>query len=102
MATPAARGVADPIRAGVADDPAQAGPGDGSPCRGHMRVMTLPPAKPKLTAEERRRRDADRLQTIRLRMLVGQALHDRGITTLAGIGAAIDMRHAAARRKRRV
>ena len=44
------------------------------------------PVKPKITPEERRRRDADRLQTIRLRMLVGQALHDRGITTPAAIG----------------
>ena len=50
-----------------------------------------PTAKPKITADERRQRDADRLQTIRLRMLVGQALHDRGITTLSAIGAAIGM-----------
>jgi hypothetical protein len=63
--------------------------------RPNIRDMSLPPdgptlpVKPKLTAEERRRRDADRLQTIRLRMLVGQALHDRGITTPAAIGAAI-------------
>ncbi|WP_157033998.1 hypothetical protein [Belnapia moabensis] len=49
------------------------------------------PTKPKLTAEDRRQRDADRLQTIRLRMLVGQALHDRGIKTPAAIGAAIGM-----------
>ena len=60
-----------------------------------MRVMNSPlsdlPAKPKLTAEERRRRDADRLQTIRLRMLVGQALHDRGITTPTAISTAIGM-----------
>lgn len=54
------------------------------------------PAKPKLTAEERRRRDAERLQTIRLRMLVGQALHDRGITTPAAIGVAIGMSPAEA------
>ena len=60
-----------------------------------MRAMNSPlsnlPANPKLTAEERRRRDADRLQTIRLRMLVGQALHDRGITTPAAVAAAIGM-----------
>ena len=49
------------------------------------------PMRPKLTAEERRQRDADWIQTIRLRMLVGQALHDRGITTPAAIGAAIGM-----------
>ena len=37
------------------------------------------PAKPKLTIEQRRRRDANRLQNIRLRMLIDQALHDHGI-----------------------
>jgi hypothetical protein len=47
--------------------------------------------KPKISSAERRERDADRLQTIRLRMLVGQALHDRGIITQAAIGAAIGM-----------
>jgi hypothetical protein len=55
-----------------------------------------PPAKPKITADERRQRDAERLQIIRLRMLVGQALHDRGISTPAAIGAAIDMSPAEA------
>lgn len=54
-------------------------------------LLDVLPAKPKLTAEERRQRDAERLQTIRLRMLVGQALHDRGITTPTAIGAAIGM-----------
>jgi hypothetical protein len=49
------------------------------------------PMKPKLTAEERRRRDADRLQTIRLRMLFGQVLPDRCITTPVAIGAALGM-----------
>ncbi len=63
----------------------------------NIRDMRLPPAaqmlsaKPKISPEERRRRDAERLQIIRLRMLVGQALHDRGITTPAAIGAAIGM-----------
>ncbi len=60
-----------------------------------MRAMNSPlidlPAKPKLTAEDRRCRDADRLQTIRLRMLVGQALHDRRIKTPADMGAALGM-----------
>ncbi|WP_043367456.1 hypothetical protein [Belnapia sp. F-4-1] len=51
----------------------------------------MPPVKPKITPEERRQRDADRLQTIRLRMLVGQALHDRCITSPAAIAAAIGM-----------
>ncbi len=50
-----------------------------------------PPAKPKLSLGERRRRTDDRLQTIRLRMLIGQAMHSRGITTPAAIGAAIGM-----------
>ena len=49
------------------------------------------PAKPKLTPEERRVRQADRLTTIRLRMLIGRELEDRGITTPAAIGAALGM-----------
>ena len=50
-----------------------------------------PPAKPKLTPEERRARQADRLTTIRLRMAIGRELEDRGITTPAAIGAALGM-----------
>jgi hypothetical protein len=50
-----------------------------------------PPAKPKLTPEERRARQADRLTTIRLRMLIGRELEDRGITTPTAIGAALGM-----------
>src|SRR4051812_37724671 len=50
-----------------------------------------PPAKPKLTPEERRARQADRLITIRLRMLIGRELENRGITTPAAIGAALGM-----------
>ena len=58
--------------------------------------MNLPhdqpsPGKPKLTPEERRARHADRLTTIRLRMLIGRELEDRGITTPAAIGAALGM-----------
>src|SRR4051794_2090518 len=49
------------------------------------------PAKPKLTPEERRARQADRLATIRLRMLIGRELDDRGITTPVAIGAALGM-----------
>ena len=49
------------------------------------------PAKPKLTPEERRVRQADRLTTIRLRMLIGRELEDRGITTPAAIGEALGM-----------
>jgi hypothetical protein len=62
--------------------------------------MTLPPdqpppasspAKPKLTPEERRARLADRLTTIRLRMLIGRELEERDITTPAAIGEALGM-----------
>jgi hypothetical protein len=51
----------------------------------------LPSAKPKLTPEERRARQADRLTTIRLRMLIGRELEERGITTPAAIGDALGM-----------
>jgi hypothetical protein len=50
-----------------------------------------PPAKPKLTPEERRARQADRLKTMRLRMLIGRELEDRGITAPADIGEALGM-----------
>jgi hypothetical protein len=50
-----------------------------------------PPAKPKLSAEERRARYTDRLTTIRLRMLIFRELDDRDITTPAAIGAALGM-----------
>ena len=50
-----------------------------------------PPTKPKLTPQERRVREADRLMTIRLRMMIGRELDDRGITTPAAIGAALAM-----------
>jgi hypothetical protein len=50
-----------------------------------------PPAKPKLTPEERRARYADRLTTIRLRMLIFQELESRSITTSAAIGTALGL-----------
>ena len=50
-----------------------------------------PPAKPKMSAEERRIRQSDRLTSIRLRMAIGHELDDRGITTPAEIGAALGM-----------
>jgi hypothetical protein len=64
-----------------------------------MLGMSLPPdqppssapAKPKLSAEERRARQADRLTMIRLRMAIGRELDDRGITTPAAIGEALGM-----------
>ena len=49
------------------------------------------PTKPKLTPEERRARQADRLTTIRLRMAIGRELEERGITTPADIGKALGM-----------
>jgi hypothetical protein len=48
-------------------------------------------ARPKLTPEERRTRQADRLTTICLRMAIGRKLEDRGITTPAAIGQALGM-----------
>ena len=57
-------------------------------------VKDVPPpssTKPKLTAEERRARQEDRLTTIRLRMAIGRELDDRGITEPAEIGAALGL-----------
>jgi hypothetical protein len=57
--------------------------------------MTLPPdqppSKPKLSTEERRAQEADRLKTIRLRMAIGRELEEREITTPAAIGEALGM-----------
>lgn len=50
-----------------------------------------PSTKPKLTPEERRARQADRLATIRLRMLIGRELEERGVTTPDAIGEALGM-----------
>jgi hypothetical protein len=52
----------------------------------------MPPSeKLKLSVEERRARQADRLASIRLRMAIGRELDERGITTPAAIGAALEM-----------
>ena len=51
----------------------------------------MPPAKPKISPEKRRRRTADRLTMIRLKMAIGRELDERGITTPAEIGAALGM-----------
>ena len=53
--------------------------------------LPSPPAKPKLSPAERRARTHDRLTTLRLRVTIGRELEDRGITTPAGIGAALGM-----------
>jgi hypothetical protein len=50
-----------------------------------------PPAKPKLTPGERRAREADRLKTFRLRMLIFRELDQRDIITLSAIGDALGM-----------
>ena len=49
------------------------------------------PEKPKLSTEERRARQADRLKIIRLRMAIRSELDERDITTPAAIGAALGM-----------
>ncbi|MBL6082074.1 hypothetical protein JMJ56_29285 [Belnapia sp. T18] len=51
----------------------------------------MPPAKPKISPEERRRRTADRLTMIRLKMAIGRELDERGITKPAEIGVALGM-----------
>jgi hypothetical protein len=52
---------------------------------------TPQPAKPKLSTEERRARQANRLTTIRLRMAIGRELDEREINTPAAIGEALGM-----------
>jgi hypothetical protein len=50
-----------------------------------------PPEKPKISVEERRLRQEDRLKTIRLRMAIYRYLDDHGITTPVEIGTALGM-----------
>ena len=57
-----------------------------------------PPAKRKLTPQERRARQEDRLTTIRLRMAIWRELDERGVTTPADIGLALGMAAAEATR----
>ena len=47
--------------------------------------------KPKPTAEEMRARRAEQIAKIRLRVLIAQALDERGITTPVGIADALGM-----------
>ena len=74
--------------------------GDDGRQHAYLPVMSLfpdqpppasPPAKPKLTPEERRARQADRLTTIRLRLAIYRYLDDQGITTPSEIGDALGM-----------
>jgi hypothetical protein len=50
-----------------------------------------PPEKSKMSAEERRIRQEDRLASIRLRMAIGHELDERGITKPVDIGEALGM-----------
>ena len=55
-------------------------------------VPPQPAAKPKLSAqEEQRRRREDRLAALRLRMAIGQALDEHGVTDPVAIGAALGL-----------
>jgi hypothetical protein len=74
-----------PHLAGVTTVPA------ATTCQAMSQPPDLPPAKPKLSAEERRTRQAERLKCIRLRMAIGQALDERGITDPRAIGKALGM-----------
>jgi hypothetical protein len=51
--------------------------------------MTVP--KPKLSSLEQRIRREERVSAIRLRMMIGQELDARGITTPVEIGKALEM-----------
>ena len=53
--------------------------------------MRLRPDQPRLSAEERQSRQADRLTSIRLRMAIGRELDKRGITTPAAMGEVLGM-----------
>ena len=62
-----------------------------------MRGPELPsPAKAKLSAAERKSRQADRLTTIRLRMAIHRVLDDRGISSPVEVGEALGMPAATA------
>ena len=50
-----------------------------------------PPAKPKLSAQEQRRRREDRLAALRLHMAIGRELDERGIADPAAIGATLGL-----------
>ena len=50
-----------------------------------------PPARPKLSAQERRHRQEDRLAALRLRVAIGRELEERGIADPAAIGAALGL-----------
>ncbi|MBL6081671.1 hypothetical protein JMJ56_27150 [Belnapia sp. T18] len=59
--------------------------------------MSLPPdqmasAKPKISPEERRRRTADRLTMIRLKMAIGRELDERGISGTKATSSGLKLR----------
>jgi hypothetical protein len=53
--------------------------------------MSLPPAPPKLTIEERQARQADQMAPMRLRMAINYELERRGITTPKALSAMLGM-----------
>lgn len=53
-----------------------------------------PPPKPKLTPQKRRTRRADQLKSMRLRMIIWQALDGRGITRSAEISTTMGLPEA--------
>ena len=63
---------------------------------GDRDVPPPPATKPKLSAQERRARQEDRLAALRLRMAIGRELDERGIADPAAIGAALGLPAAAA------
>ena len=72
--------------------PAEAGPAAEETAIVPEDKPPLPPsAKPKLSAEERRRRWEERLAALRLRMAIGRELDERGIAEPAAVGAALGM-----------
>ena len=55
-----------------------------------------PPAKPRISPDERRRRWEERLSALRLRMAIGRELDEREISDPAAVGAALGMQAAEA------
>jgi hypothetical protein len=78
---------------------AQGGRDGAAACHAYLpRMSLLPdlpspasPPKPKMTLEERRAREADRLASIRLRMASDRELEERGITDPHAIASALGM-----------
>jgi hypothetical protein len=54
-------------------------------------MPSQPSSKPKLSAEQRRARQEERLAALRLRIAIGRELDERGITDPAEIGTALGL-----------